>query len=723
MNPSRYVGRVGGLAAALGVGVAVFTAPAVAWADTDSPSGASDGTAVSNAVSNAAPTAVSNAAPERGDSPRARRSDAGTGSTVGRARSGRVSESTPDASAADAPAALPEVAAPRRNRAPMDEVPGPAATLPAPAGVSTGVSAGLSKASPATADAPEPAAATVPVAPAATIPVAPAASAALPVQVTPPPALFPKLTSLLQAKPISAPVKPTERTTPATVADRITTAVNTAVSRIVESLAEGSPFVPATESPANWLLLAFTRKQPLSAATGAAQVAAPVSPTLLVLNGYKVVAASPPVVTAFYGPYTNFPGYPGIQTEQVFNLVDPASNTAVGSFKGLAITFNAIGAARQIVVTDVLSGTAGTASGETPPVGSVIALNGAPALGTVYSAMPSGSGYVVRYDLVTPFGTVPQSTPYNAAEGLTDYVEVNKPLKLTGGYYIAPATSSSKDFTATAGQPPLFGALQGRQSYSLFDKTGAVVGGFEGLVTTTSDVLGLYTKAILVTDTGDSTNVGTDVGQVPPVGTVYNIINFTDSLYVLYASMPSPSGTVVSTKLVTPLGATEIPFPFDASAAPEFEALQVPASYKFVPTSEFIPAGVNGLPPREVIVQGYQQFDVVDALGNKIGSVDAAVTRQWDWMGGQSNAILVTNVTSGRPGVLGWNVPPEGSVFSTRTLNGLPLGFSDFYSSIPTPLGDIVISQTVTPFGLIPNFLPNNFSKDLDGATYVNPFA
>jgi hypothetical protein len=206
---------------------------------------------------------------------------------------------------------------------------------------------------------------------------------------------------------------------------------------------------------------------------------------------------------------------------------------------------------------------------------------------------------------------------------------------------------------------------------------------------------------------------------------VYNIINFTDTFYLLYSAMPSPSGPVISNKLVTPFGAAEIPFPFDATKPPaaSFKALQVPGSYKFVPTSEFIPAGVNGLPPREMIDQGYQQFEVIDAFGNKVGTFDADVTRQWDWFGGTSNSILVTKVTSGTPGVLGWNVPPAGSVFSTRVLNGLPLGLSDFYSSMPTLLGDIVVYEGVTPFGVIPNILPNDLSKGLTDVLYVNPFA
>jgi hypothetical protein len=351
-------------------------------------------------------------------------------------------------------------------------------------------------------------------------------------------------------------------------------------------------------------------------------------------------------------------------------------------------------------------------------VGSIINANGAPLFGTVYTSAPGGK---VTYDIVTPFGSIPQPALYNAATGLTDYIEVNKPVQLGGGFYIAPRVPSTEEFTSVTGLPPLFAAMQGVQEYSLFDKSGAPVGGFEGMVTTTSDFIGLFTKAILVTSTGDSTNVGTGAGQVPPVGTVYNLINFTDELYVLYSSMPSKSGSVVTTKLVTPFGSFDIPLPFDASTAPEVK-LQVPGGYKFVATSEMVPAGVNGLPPREVILQGYQQFDVVDRLGNTVGSVTADVMRQWDWFGGTSTALLITEVRSGTPGVLPWNAPPVGAVYNFRTPYGINIGLSDFYSSVPTALGDIVTFQTVTPFGAIPLFLPNDLSRGLQDALYVNPF-
>ncbi len=505
----------------------------------------------------------------------------------------------------------------------------------------------------------------------------------------------------------------------AAVADRISAAITSVVSQLAQTFSGHSPFAPPMESPANWLLLAAARRQPAAAAaaaTAAATAAVSTGPTLLVLNGYNVVAASQKLVTSFYGPFVNFPAYPGTQSEQTFNLVDPATKQVAGSFTALQSTFTAVGTTRQLVVTDVLSGNAGSVA----PVGTVISSSDNFGFGTLYTAMPSASGNVVSFKLITPFGSIGLPFPYDAAKGLTDYVEVNKAIRLPGGgYSIAPTKPSTEEFTSVTGLQPLFAAVQGRQDYSVYDSKGVAVGSFEGLVTTTSDVLGLFTKEILVTSVGGSAGP-----HVPPVGTVYNIFDVSDQLYVLYTSTPSATGGVTSTTtLVTPTGSVPIPLNFDAAKPPTQKPLQVPGGYKFVPTSTQKTSGVNGLPPREMITQGYQQFDVIDILGNKIGSVDADVTRQWDWFGGNATAILVTKVTSGSAGVLPWNVPPVGSVFNARQAYGVDLGFSDFYSSIPTVLGDLVTYETVTPFGVIPLFLPNYLSAGLSDAVFVDPYA
>ncbi len=120
---------------------------------------------------------------------------------------------------------------------------------------------------------------------------------------------------------------------------------------------------------------------------------------------------------------------------------------------------------------------------------------------------------------------------------------------------MAPADPASATILATSGVLPLFSTVQGKQVFNVYDSDGHVVGSFEGVYTPpTHDLLGAYTQAILVTG-NDGVNVGTDPGQVPPVGTVYNVLyEGSDDHYVLYTSMPSLSGGTscrCSTSLLT----------------------------------------------------------------------------------------------------------------------------------------------------------------------------
>ena len=509
----------------------------------------------------------------------------------------------------------------------------------------------------------------------------------------------------------------------ANVADQISSVITSVVAQLALTFSGNAPFAPPAGAPAAWALFAFARRQPAASAatvTASATTAIATGPTLLVLNGYDVVAASQPTVTSFYGPFITWPAYPGIQSAQKFNLVDPSTKQVVGSFSALQSTLAGIGTSRELLVTDVLSGTAGTAAGQIPPKGSVINSWTILGFGTLYTAMPAESGNLTSFTLVSPFGDIAIPFPYDAAKGLTDFVEINKPLRLDNGVTIAPTTPSSEVFTGITGLPPLFTNIQGTQSYTVSDGNGVALGSFDAVVTATSDALGLFTKMIKVIDNGAAANPG-----VPPVGTVYNLFDVTGDLYALYSSTPSATGTVNRTQVVTPWGSFDIPLDLTSATAPILKPLQVPSGSTLVPASGQQIFGVNGLPPREMITQGYQQFDVVDLLGKKIGSVDADVTRQWDSLGGYNNAIVITKVNAGNPGTQPWNVPPVGSVFNVRQTTGIDLGIYDFYSSIPTALGDVVSYGLVTPLGFIPASMPSPtyLSAGLRGAEFVDPYA
>lgn len=705
MGPSKYIGRVGGLAAALGIGIAVFTAPAVAWADTDSPSNASDS------------ASASNTAPSRGDSPRARRSDNSAGNT-GRARTGRAADSAAEVPSADA--VTPEVAtedtAPRRNRASKNsEVPSPAAAAPAK-------TANTTPAIPAAAnDVVAPAAATAP-----TVAVTPAAS--LPAQVTLPPAVISKLTSLLPAKPIVLPAKPNVGTTLANVADRVTTAINTAVARIVESLASGSPFVPAAESPANWLLLAFTRRQLLPAAATASLVQsnAQTLPVAMVLNGYNVVPASIETVVNFYGQWTYWPGVSSTtQGKQDYSLVDPNTQQTVGNFSALVQQGDPTSLGTkyvELLVTANDGQNVGVDAGQTPPVGSIISSwTFLGMFGWKYSSMPtSPTTNKVTFKAVTPFGDIPVPFfRYDAGKGVANHTFDNKPIDVTGGFSIVPANPVGERITALSGLLPLFNSIQGKQRFNVVDSDGNSVGSFEGDFTTTGDVLNISTEAIRVT-ANDGINVGTGPGQVPPVGTVYNVAYspFSDKLWLLYSSKPTEGDTVIEATVGTPFGNINFPSRLNASVEPPIDIVG-PGNKTFVASSDQLPAGVNGLPPRDVQIQGYQQFDVRNSDGTKLGNVDADVVSQWDSYGVHSKSLLITKVNEGTPGTGASDVPTVGTVVNVIYFGKAGFGISTSITPIPT--GEVRAFQFLTPFGVIP-LTPSTVPVGRVPVEYYNPF-
>lgn len=728
MSASTYVGRIGALAAALGVGAAIFTGPAIAWAEptTDAGSAApADASATSAADDNEAPSST----PTRGG-------HAAQGARTPRTAqsSPKVTEAPADSTAADVVEAVQRDLAPRRT---SDSAESAADLGPAPAAATAAKDDNDSPAPAATAAvdspaAPAPAAAVQPTAAVETPPPAPAATqnvTSLIETVTTAVVPAPAITAKAVAPAVTLP------TVFANVANRISTVINSVVANLANTFSGSSPFTPQANSPLNWLVLAAARRQPLAAAaTGAAVGSASPTPTL-VLNGYGFVPTSVEIVDAFTGRWAFWPGQPNmVQGRQDFVVVDPASGAEGGNFSALVTAGDptSVGAKYvQMLVTANDGVNVGTGAGQTPPVGSLISEFTLGLVGLTYSSMPTPSGSnTVSVKLKTIFGSIPLPLTFDAAEGIVDRTFDNRPMDVTGGFSIAPADPDAEQIVATIGQLPLFNSIQGRQVFGVFDSNGKQVGSFDGEFTTTSDTLGIYTQAILVT-ANDGTNVGPDPGQTPPVGTVYNVAYFfSDDVWLLYSSVPQDSGDVITLKFGTPEGVTDLQTPlikllipqanFNASREPEMKPLIAPGGQKFVPTSDVIPSGINGLPPRDVQYQGYQQFDVYDFLGRKIGTVDADVQRQWDAATGtQSKAILITNVTSGEVGGTPLNVPPVGTVMNFIDF-GTGFGITD--SVMPQSGVNVNSFQITTPFGNIP-LLPTILPAVHPEYVYTNPFA
>ncbi len=511
-----------------------------------------------------------------------------------------------------------------------------------------------------------------------------------------------------------------------TPASPVSTAKSTASSVSTVSLrAVPAATVRTAAVPSGVLGLVLTGVAELGLAATVSVVSAIVpsptapSPTLS-LNGYKVVPNSPETVTSLYGKWTYLPGAPSlVQGTQQFDLVDPKTNTTVGTFNALVSRGDGYNYT-ELIVTSNGGTNVGTAAGQVPPVGSVVSAFSIGGFGMSYTSIPSTSKDVVSFKLVTPFGDIPLPMPFDGAKGIADHTVDNRPVQLTNGYYIAPADPQGETLTGTSGVLPFFSTVQGNQTYNIYNAAGQPVGSFKGIFTTTADIVGDYTQAILVTS-NDGTNVGTGAGQVPPVGSVYNVSYAgNDQNYVLYSSLPSPSGDVVSVSQVTPTGVTNSGQTFiDASAPPSTQTLTGPNGYKYVPTSPLQPVGVNGLPPREVQIQGYQQFDVYDSAGKQIGSVDADVYTQWDLFGIRSNALLITNVTDGTAGTGTGDVAPVGSVLNFVNFGN---GFGTAQSVTPTATGDVSLFNVTTPLGsipLLPYYAPVPTRTEVD---FFDPF-
>ncbi|MBU3751723.1 MAG: hypothetical protein FGM52_15000, partial [Mycobacterium sp.] len=479
MTASTYIGRIGVLAATLGVGAALFGGSGIAAADPTAPD-----TAASDSAATASPGAQTST-PSRGRGPSNRNARGG------RAASEAAPQQSSAAAGADlkapgaAEAQLPPVVQRDDARRASDSAEAAAAQralAPTPAAVeATARAAGDSVAIPTRTLDSSPL-------PAAT--VAPAPAAALTAPITPQ-----AVSSLIETAKKAVATSQTVGTQAvrpgvgvpaivANVANRISTVVNSVVSRLVNSFLGNSPLLPRADGPASWLMLAAARRQPLAAATGAAQVSAPAGPTLLVLNGYNVVSDSIEEVTAFTGRFTYWPGMPNmLQGRQELKLVDPATKQSVGSFEALVTSGDPTsigGRYVQLLVTDNDGTNVGTGAGQIPPVGSMISTLSLGLFGLSYSAMPSPSGDKVSVKLKTLFGDIALPFTYDASKGIADRTFDNRPMELGGGFSIAPADPFAEKITATIGLLPLFNSVQGRQLFSVYDSAGKSVGSFEG---------------------------------------------------------------------------------------------------------------------------------------------------------------------------------------------------------------------------------------------------
>ncbi|BBX45475.1 hypothetical protein MCOO_14900 [Mycobacterium cookii] len=436
-------------------------------------------------------------------------------------------------------------------------------------------------------------------------------------------------------------------------------------------------------------------------------VAACLPTAVSVADSYQILPEPGSVeqITGFFGsPVTPPAVVNSFQGQQVFELFDKTTGQVVGTFDADESTNSSLyGAANQLLlVTNDLTGTAGTGSGDVPPVGSIINIaDFGHGYQTIYAALASTDGDVVTKYLTTPFGTSSSPGYFDAALGHGILSADTQPVQLADGYYWAPATGIDENITSVGGLPPADIAIEGNQLFNVYDAANDhATGAFQALVTNTSDLVFNTTEEIYVTQDISGT-AGTAAGDTPPVGTLMNVFYFADpQIYNLYEVTPTSSGNVISDTLVTPYGDFNIPLPYDATSAMDVHSFTLPTNGEsIVPVGTEVLAGVNGVPPVDSSFHGYQEFALEDASGHTIGTFDgdvATTTGLFGNFGNSSEAILVT-ADSGNVGTAAGELPPVGSEFDVVYH---PFGFETIYSDIVSTTGANVISETlVTPWG------------------------
>jgi len=410
-------------------------------------------------------------------------------------------------------------------------------------------------------------------------------------------------------------------------------------------------------------------------------------------------------VTGFYGlsNVNTPPAVPdSVQGEQLFTYTDQTTGES-GTFYG----YESID---QGARSEDLYYVASDNSGSAPNPGSVITIeNNGPNNETIYEDLTSSSGKDIDTQThVTAFGTHTYAERFDPSSYLTDkyldqpFAYADSNITLTDGYSIVPlgpddTGASNYDITSINGLGDLDIVGQGGpQEFELLGPNGPV-GYFDAVQTNTADAFGNYSEELFVTQ-DLTTNSGSAVGDIPPVGSVFNFFSRADGeRSSLYSALPSQDGgkddvTFSLFRDGTARYADPHVYSFDATSADNLTKFEVPSEdYTIVPATSQIEqiSGVDGLPPYDMSDQGYEQLDIM-SNGQQIGLVDADVSTAATSHGQLSEAFLVTGVEQGVGGTGTGDVPPVGSVFDVVSHGGDKY---TVYSDIPQSNGSDVIKE------------------------------
>jgi hypothetical protein len=418
---------------------------------------------------------------------------------------------------------------------------------------------------------------------------------------------------------------------------------------------------------------------------------------------YEVVLdpSSVEEVTGLYGQFLNTaPVLEGsVEGSGLYDYVDVDTGRTVGTFTARESVTHVGDHHDEFLVLRDMSGLPGIGDGHVPEPGSIIDISANRGTETIYSALTSRDGDAVSDYRVFAGGRVePLNTSYDAAQHLWDNSLGSKPIDLADHYSIVPVLPDAEQVTAINGLPPLDVDVPGNQEFNFVDPDGNVVGSFDAVQANTSDFIGNYTEALLVTQDTMGTP-GVEPGDVPAVGSIFNVFYYgSDDHYYIYSDLASPDGDAISQYRIHPNGdESPIHTHFDATQATSTHSITLPSEhYELVPTGSEVYSGVNGLPPADVSVQGYQQFIVENPTTHaQIGVIDADVTTAMKSGDRADEVLLVMNDVSGTSGTGPHDIPPVGSVIEDYTDGGR----ETIYSDLTSPTGNQIAEYVINGFG------------------------
>lgn len=410
-------------------------------------------------------------------------------------------------------------------------------------------------------------------------------------------------------------------------------------------------------------------------------------------SGGHLVPGDDFTVTGLYGNASGQPAEPGqFQGTQTFTVYTSAGK-AIGTVDALVGRNDAAGNPHlEILVAGAHPDTGitlGTAPGDMPNVGSVFNWAGSDPThpSFTYSALAG-------YDVHNPppaAGTgnvVDSNTKFDAASHIDVHADETHIALPSGGYLVADP-HSAETYTGISNGAPFASAVQGTQVYDVYNSTNHLVGKVDALTINTADIAGGNSQEVFVTNIIEGTPGMTD-GDVPTVGSVFNYLNyfgFGTSVYTDYAADRSAG---IDKDTVSQLWNM---FGFRYTTTPSFDAvhgftdhtdlfnsLPYQNAMTIVPLGEETYTGINGMPNGGVsgtntVVQGTQDFNLVDSHGNVVSTFSADETTFGT--GGVSDETLYITGVQGAKDVL-----PVGSTveytnhgwFSTVEINTDPLG-------------------------------------------------